>query len=244
MAKRPEALVTWNDPPGRLSRVDPRYAPGAFHRIKAGYLARFLARTNPFHPRVLVAGAGRITRRRPNTCLRTAWTSPAGWTSIPGKWARPWPAALSAICPRRPGRNPVSCCRTSPAGGRRNTCRPSWKGGDSSLAGPTCRRPEAGGCRPPARAAMTDSPPTRCRSDSRPPAHWRSESGCGRSAPRDPARRPSPRAGVPRPQKNRPLPSPYGEAARISVRFPALRPQPTGSTVRPRVSFMTSAMAR
>jgi glycosyltransferase involved in cell wall biosynthesis len=64
MAKLPQALLTWNDPPDRLSRTDPRYAAAAFHRIKAGYLARHLARTNPFHPKVIVAGAGRITRRR------------------------------------------------------------------------------------------------------------------------------------------------------------------------------------
>lgn len=64
MDKLPQTLVVWNDPPGRLSRTDPRYAPEAFFRIKAGYLARRLARANPFHPRILVAGAGRVTRRR------------------------------------------------------------------------------------------------------------------------------------------------------------------------------------
>ncbi|EFL51281.1 glycosyl transferase family 2 [Solidesulfovibrio fructosivorans JJ]] len=64
MAKIPQALMTWNDPPGRLSRTDPRYDPEAFHRIKAGYLARLLARINPHHPEIHVVGAGRITRRR------------------------------------------------------------------------------------------------------------------------------------------------------------------------------------
>lgn len=78
MAKLPDTLVTWNDPPNRLSRTDPRYAPEAFHRIKAGYLARFLAAHNPFHPDVIVAGAGRITRRRAEHLLEhgvriTAW---------------------------------------------------------------------------------------------------------------------------------------------------------------------------
>lgn len=78
MAKLPEPLVVWNDPPGRLSRNDPRYAADAFHRIKAGYLARQLARINPHHPAVIVAGAGRITRRRAEHLLRygvtiTAW---------------------------------------------------------------------------------------------------------------------------------------------------------------------------
>jgi len=78
MDKLPAPLVTWNDPPDRLSRTDPRYAPAAFHRIKAGYLARFLARINPHHPDVIVAGAGRITRRRAEHLLDhgvriTAW---------------------------------------------------------------------------------------------------------------------------------------------------------------------------
>jgi glycosyltransferase involved in cell wall biosynthesis len=69
MAKLPETLLTWNDPPGRLSRADPRYAPEAFHRIKAGYLARHLSRINPRHPEIIVAGAGRITRGRASHLL-------------------------------------------------------------------------------------------------------------------------------------------------------------------------------
>ncbi|MHC1788735.1 glycosyltransferase family 2 protein [Solidesulfovibrio sp.] len=69
MEKLPETLLDWHDPPGRLSRVDPRYDPGAFFRIKAGYLAAHLARINPFHPHVVVAGAGRITRRRAECLL-------------------------------------------------------------------------------------------------------------------------------------------------------------------------------
>lgn len=78
MAKLPETLLTWNDPPERLSRVDPRYAAEAFHRIKAAYLARYLAEHNPFHPDVIVAGAGRVTRRRAGHLLEhgiriTAW---------------------------------------------------------------------------------------------------------------------------------------------------------------------------
>lgn len=64
LAKLPETLLIWNDPPGRLSRVDARYSPEAFARVKARYLARHLARVNPHHPDILVAGAGRITRAR------------------------------------------------------------------------------------------------------------------------------------------------------------------------------------
>jgi glycosyltransferase involved in cell wall biosynthesis len=64
MEKVDRALLRWNDPPGRLSRTDPRYGTEAFFAVKAGYLARWLARHNPRHPRVIVWGAGRVTRRR------------------------------------------------------------------------------------------------------------------------------------------------------------------------------------
>ena len=64
LAKVPETLLVWNDPPGRLSRISPRYAPEKFARVKAPHLARWLSRHNPHHPAVIVAGAGRITRKR------------------------------------------------------------------------------------------------------------------------------------------------------------------------------------
>jgi glycosyltransferase involved in cell wall biosynthesis len=64
MEKLAEPLLVWRDSPARLSRRDPRYAPEAFHRVKARYLARWLARHNPHHPRVVFWGAGRVTRRR------------------------------------------------------------------------------------------------------------------------------------------------------------------------------------
>jgi glycosyltransferase involved in cell wall biosynthesis len=64
MEKLAEALLVWRDSPGRLSRRDPRYRSEAFFRVKAAYLARWLARENPHHPRVVVWGAGRVTRRR------------------------------------------------------------------------------------------------------------------------------------------------------------------------------------
>lgn len=64
MEKIPEPLLVWNDPPGRLSRSDPRYASEAFDRIRAEYLARWLARHNPHHPDILAWGSGRVTRLR------------------------------------------------------------------------------------------------------------------------------------------------------------------------------------
>lgn len=63
MAKAPRVLLRWHDPPGRLSRSDPRYAPAAFYRLKAPFLARWL-RANAGGRAVWVIGAGRLTRRR------------------------------------------------------------------------------------------------------------------------------------------------------------------------------------
>lgn len=64
MAKLGRELLVWNESPERLSRCDARYAPEAFYRIKAPYLARWLAANNPQHPRVWIVGAGRLTRKR------------------------------------------------------------------------------------------------------------------------------------------------------------------------------------
>ena len=69
MEKVPETLVVWNDPPERASRTDERYAPEAFYRVKARYLARWLERANPHHPDVVVIGSGRTTRKRADLLL-------------------------------------------------------------------------------------------------------------------------------------------------------------------------------
>ncbi|VGO20748.1 glycosyltransferase family 2 protein [Pontiella sulfatireligans] len=59
-----QQLVTWNDPPGRLSRTDERYSIDAFYKTKAEYLFQWLEHHNPHHPEVIVWGAGRVTRKR------------------------------------------------------------------------------------------------------------------------------------------------------------------------------------
>jgi len=81
MAKVPRVLLRWNDPPERLSRTDARYAPEAFFRLKAEWLARWLQRELPVRcldrttartasqrgaagREILVWGAGRPTRKR------------------------------------------------------------------------------------------------------------------------------------------------------------------------------------
>lgn len=64
LAKVPEVLLRWHDPPGRLSRRDARYSPEAFFRLKAPFLARWLrAKVAPAR-RCVLWGAGRKTRRR------------------------------------------------------------------------------------------------------------------------------------------------------------------------------------
>jgi len=64
MAKVPEEVLIWNDPPTRLSRTHEDYSTEAFADIKAQYLWRWLVRRNLNHPRVWVWGAGRISRQR------------------------------------------------------------------------------------------------------------------------------------------------------------------------------------
>ncbi|MDF7798322.1 glycosyltransferase [Pontiellaceae bacterium B1224] len=59
-----QELITWNDPPTRLSRTDTRYSIDAFYETKARYLFQWLKKNNPHHPDVIVWGAGRVTRKR------------------------------------------------------------------------------------------------------------------------------------------------------------------------------------
>ena len=63
IAKVPRVLLTWQDGPTRLTRTDERYAPDAFFRVKAEWIARELARSGGGRE-VWVWGAGRHTRKR------------------------------------------------------------------------------------------------------------------------------------------------------------------------------------
>lgn len=56
-------LLTWNDPPQRLSRQDSRYSVEAFYRMKCLYLAGWL-KENAEDREIWLWGAGRVTRRR------------------------------------------------------------------------------------------------------------------------------------------------------------------------------------
>lgn len=63
-AKLPQRLLLWRDHPGRLTRTDARYAEGAFHACKAGFLARWIERRTERAERpVYIWGAGRNSRR-------------------------------------------------------------------------------------------------------------------------------------------------------------------------------------
>jgi glycosyltransferase involved in cell wall biosynthesis len=57
-------FLIWNDPPTRLSRVEPRYRPEAFYQIKCEYLGRWLKRHLLPARELWLWGAGRITRQR------------------------------------------------------------------------------------------------------------------------------------------------------------------------------------
>ena len=62
-AKVDEALLTWNDPPQRLSRTDSRYSVEAFYAMKCLYIETWLQK-HAAGREVWLWGAGRITRRR------------------------------------------------------------------------------------------------------------------------------------------------------------------------------------
>lgn len=63
MAKVPRVLLTWHDAPTRLTRTDARYAPEAFFRMKAEWIAREVRRVADGR-KIFVWGAGRHTRKR------------------------------------------------------------------------------------------------------------------------------------------------------------------------------------
>ncbi|MBI1356294.1 MAG: glycosyltransferase [Acidobacteria bacterium] len=81
MEKLDAELLDWRERPQRLTRTDPRYGVEAFFRCKAPYLARRLAEINPQHPRVVVWGAGRVTRLRLRPLFELG-IEPSAWIDI------------------------------------------------------------------------------------------------------------------------------------------------------------------
>ena len=63
MEKIPQQLLFWSDLSGRLSRIDERYSPEAFNKIKTDYLIRFLEKKINGR-KIWLCGAGRGTRRK------------------------------------------------------------------------------------------------------------------------------------------------------------------------------------
>jgi glycosyltransferase involved in cell wall biosynthesis len=107
MAKLPETLLRWSDPPSRLSRTDPRYDPDAFFRAKAPWIARWiLARPDLARRPVWVWGAGRPTRKRA-AALQQHGLTLAGYIDVDAKKRTPalggtgLPVILPATLPAR-----------------------------------------------------------------------------------------------------------------------------------------------
>ena len=64
MGKVNHSVLKWIDSESRFTRTDPRYSAEAFFKIKATYLAQWLQRNNAHYPKVLIWGAGRLSRKR------------------------------------------------------------------------------------------------------------------------------------------------------------------------------------
>lgn len=60
-AKLPEKLLDWHDSDTRLTRTDEKYSANAFYEIKTPYLIEYLKENNPFFPKVVIWGAGKIS---------------------------------------------------------------------------------------------------------------------------------------------------------------------------------------
>lgn len=59
-----QPVIKWYDDDYRLTRTDDRYSDDAFFKIKTAYLVKWLKINNPFHPKVVVWGASKISRKR------------------------------------------------------------------------------------------------------------------------------------------------------------------------------------
>jgi len=62
--KLKEIVLDWHDSDTRLTRTQSIYSDSSFYKIKTKYLAKWLEKNNPFHPKVAIWGASRISRRR------------------------------------------------------------------------------------------------------------------------------------------------------------------------------------
>jgi len=79
MGKVPRVLLRWRERGGRTSRVDPRYARGAFDRLRADYLARDMRVISGRE--IVVWGAGRRSRLRARLAIDRG-VRPVAWIDI------------------------------------------------------------------------------------------------------------------------------------------------------------------
>lgn len=56
-------VLKWYDSDTRLTRTNKQYSNDAFYRIKSKYLVDWLKCNNPYHPRVVVWGASKLSRQ-------------------------------------------------------------------------------------------------------------------------------------------------------------------------------------
>jgi hypothetical protein len=56
-------VLEWYDSDIRLTRTKESYSDEAFYKIKTEYLAKWLVKHNPYHPKVVVWGASKISRK-------------------------------------------------------------------------------------------------------------------------------------------------------------------------------------
>lgn len=107
MTKVPRELLVWHDTPGRLSRVDPRYGAPAVFRCKAGFLARWLKAHERGGRRLIVWGAGRVTRRRVEA-LEAEGVRVDSYVDVDPHKTRRRPGHLPVLLPDQlPGRDAV-----------------------------------------------------------------------------------------------------------------------------------------
>lgn len=81
VAKVPEVLFEWHDPPTRLSRNNHRYDMAAFHCCKAPYLAQAIEQSGCADRELWIWGAGRPARKCASP-LEKAWKRASGFIDI------------------------------------------------------------------------------------------------------------------------------------------------------------------
>ncbi len=70
IGKTSQVVIEWSDLPTRLTRTHTSYTSEAFYHIKTTYLAKWLAKNNPFHPHVLIWGGGKVAKKRSSLLLK------------------------------------------------------------------------------------------------------------------------------------------------------------------------------